>query len=69
MSRPAERRLVTAQYRKIPVGGFRWAGVTFDVKIDDAEQAGLVPPEIIVAIIGVDGGQGNLDETVQYACF
>ena len=65
MSRPAERRLVWHEYRKILVDEPRISqGVTFwrdnRAALERAETIYGVPPEIIVAIIGVETRYGRV---------
>ena len=65
MSRPAERRLVWHEYRKILVDEPRISqGVTFwrdnQAALERAEATYGVPPEIIVAIIGVETRYGRV---------
>jgi len=65
MSRPAERRLVWHEYRKILVDEPRVSqGVTFwqdnRAALERAEATYGVPPEIIVAIIGVETRYGRV---------
>ena len=65
MSRPAERRLVWHEYRKILVDEPRISqGVTFwrenRAALERAETTYGVPPEIIVAIIGVETRYGRV---------
>ena len=65
MSRPAERRLVWHEYRKILVDEPRISqGVTFwrenRAALERAERTYGVPPEIIVAIIGVETRYGRV---------
>lgn len=65
MSRPAERRLVWHEYRKILVDEPRISqGVTFwqenQAALERAEATYGVPPEVIVAIIGVETRYGRI---------